>query len=84
AAGVGAIASQQTPEVAHQVAALAAAANLLTTVVGVYFTLFISLPTTIFLYGKLEPVLGRFSRAKAETAADTPAATEAPSHAVKM
>ena len=62
AAGVGAIASQQTPEMAHQVAALAAAANLLTTVVGVYFTLFISLPTTIWLYGKLEPVLGRFSR----------------------
>ena len=54
AAGVGAIASQQTPEMAHQVAALAAAANLLTTVVGVYFTLFISLPTTIWLYGKLE------------------------------
>ena len=62
AAGVGAIASQQTPEMAHQVAALAAAANLLTTVVGVYFTLFISLPTTIWLYGKLEPVLGRFAR----------------------
>ncbi len=68
AAGVGAIASQQTPEMAHQVAALAAAANLLTTVVGVYFTLFISLPTTIFLYGKLEPVLGRFSRGKADEA----------------
>ncbi|MCV6801007.1 DUF3100 domain-containing protein, partial [Achromobacter ruhlandii] len=84
AAGVGAIASQQTPEVAHQVAALAAAANLLTTVVGVYFTLFISLPTTVFLYGKLEPVLGRFSRGKADTAADAAAATEAPSHAVKM
>ncbi|CAB3672998.1 hypothetical protein LMG3458_01199 [Achromobacter deleyi] len=87
AAGVGAIASQQTPEVAHQVAALAAAANLLTTVVGVYFTLFISLPTTIFLYGKLEPVLGRFSRAKDEPAAAAAADTadgEVPSHSVKM
>ncbi|MGS1105126.1 DUF3100 domain-containing protein [Achromobacter anxifer] len=86
AAGVGAIASQQTPEVAHQVAALAAAANLLTTVVGVYFTLFISLPTTIFLYGKLEPVLGRFSRGKAETVAaeDDAATQEAPAHGVKM
>ena len=86
AAGVGAIASQQTPEMAHQVAALAAAANLLTTVVGVYFTLFISLPTTIFLYGKLEPVLGRFSRAKAEpAAADTGAAnTDVPAHSSKM
>ena len=85
AAGVGAIASQQTPEVAHQVAALAAAANLLTTVVGVYFTLFISLPTTIFLYGKLEPVLGRFSRGKAETvAADDEVTQDAPAHGVKM
>lgn len=86
AAGVGAIASQQTPEVAHQVAALAAAANLLTTVVGVYFTLFISLPTTIFLYGKLEPVLGRFSRGKAEAtvAADEPVAQDAPAHGAKM
>ncbi|NGT17881.1 DUF3100 domain-containing protein [Achromobacter insolitus] len=86
AAGVGAIASQQTPEVAHQVAALAAAANLLTTVVGVYFTLFISLPTTIFLYGKLEPILGRFSRGKAEAIAteDEAAAQEAPAHGVKM
>ena len=72
---------------AHQVAALAAAANLLTTVVGVYFTLFISLPTTIFLYGKLEPVLGRFSRAKDEPAAAAAADTadgEVPSHSVKM
>ncbi|WP_025138468.1 DUF3100 domain-containing protein [Achromobacter sp. DH1f] len=86
AAGVGAIASQQTPEMAHQVAALAAAANLLTTVVGVYFTLFISLPTTIFLYGKLEPVLGRFSRAKAEPAAAAADAAdgEVPSHSAKM
>ena len=81
AAGVGAIASQQTPEMAHQVAALAAAANLLTTVVGVYFTLFISLPTTIWLYGKLEPVLGRFSRAKADEAVAADAvADETPAH----
>lgn len=82
AAGVGAIASQQTPEVARHVAALAAAANLLTTVVGVYFTLFISLPTTIWLYGKLEPVLGRFSRSKEESPAAVAAVTaqDAPAH----
>ena len=85
AAGVGAIASQQTPEMAHQVAALAAAANLLTTVVGVYFTLFISLPTTIWLYGKLEPVLGRFSRAKADEAVAADAvADETPAHGSKL
>ena len=84
AAGVGAIASQQTPEVAHQVAALAAAANLLTTVVGVYFTLFISLPTTIFLYGKLEPVLGRYSRGKAEAAVEEGVSENVPAHSAKM
>jgi hypothetical protein len=84
AAGVGAIASQQTPDMAHQVAALAAAANLLTTVVGVYFTLFISLPTTIWLYGRLEPVLGRFSRGKAQSAAAADAGAGAAAHAVKL
>lgn len=85
AAGVGAIASQQTPEMAHQVAALAAAANLLTTVVGVYFTLFISLPTTIFLYGKLEPVLGRFSRGKADEAVvDNSVSEDVPAHNSKL
>ena len=85
AAGVGAIASQQTPEMAHQVAALAAAANLLTTVVGVYFTLFISLPTTIFLYGKLEPVLGRFARGKAsEAKVDDSVSEDVPAHGAKM
>lgn len=85
AAGVGAIASQQTPEMAHQVAALAAAANLLTTVVGVYFTLFISLPTTIFLYGKLEPVLGRFSRGKSgEAVVDESVSEDVPAHSAKM
>ena len=52
---------------ARQVAALAAAANLLTMVVGVYFTLFISLPTTVWLYGKLE--LGHVARVKAGPAA---------------
>jgi hypothetical protein len=65
AAGVAAIASQYPPEMAKEIGALAAAANLLTTVFGVYFTLFISLPTTIWLYGKLEPVIGRFGKQKA-------------------
>ena len=69
AAGVGAIAAQQTPDMARQVAALAAAANLLTTVVGVYFTLFISLPTAVWLYEKLEPVLGRVACVKGGPAA---------------
>lgn len=59
AAAAGAIAAQETEEVGKQVAAFAAAANLITVTIGTYFTLFISLPFTVWLYGKLEPVLGR-------------------------
>ncbi|WP_029004547.1 DUF3100 domain-containing protein [Azorhizobium doebereinerae] len=59
AAASGAIAAQQTPEVAKDVAAFAAASNLITTTIGTYFTLFLSLPFTVWAYGKLEPILGR-------------------------
>lgn len=59
AAASGAIAAQQTPEVAKDVAAFAAASNLITTTIGTYFTLFLSLPFTVWAYGVLEPVLGR-------------------------
>jgi len=61
AAASGAIAAQQTPEVAKEVAVFAGAANLLTTTIGTYFTLFLSLPFTIWAYGALEPVLGRIA-----------------------
>ncbi len=61
AAASGAIAAQETPEVAKQVAAFAAAANLVTVTIGTYFTLFLSLPFTVWLYGKLEPLIGRKS-----------------------
>jgi len=70
AAAIGAISAQQPPEMVKQLTAIAAASNLLTTVVGFYFTLFLSLPLCVWLYGKLEPVLGRFSkRPQADTAA---------------
>lgn len=70
AAAIGAISAQQPPEMVEQLTAIAAASNLLTTVVGFYFTLFLSLPLCSWLYGKLEPVLGRFSkRQPADTAA---------------
>lgn len=59
AAASGAIAAQQTPEMAKDVAAFAAAANLITTTIGTYFTLFLSLPATAWAYDKLEPILGR-------------------------
>lgn len=59
AAASAAIAAQQTPEVAKEVAAFAAASNLITSTVGTYFTLFISLPFAVWAYGVLEPVLGK-------------------------
>src|SRR2546428_13730521 len=68
AAAAGAIAAQQTPEVAKDVAAFAAASNLITTTIGTYFTLFLSLPFTIWAYKVLEPILGRTT--KASVAAD--------------
>lgn len=59
AAAAGAIAAQQPPEMAKDIAAFAAASNIITTTVGTWFTLFISLPATLFAYRVLEPILGR-------------------------
>jgi hypothetical protein len=61
AAGVGAIAELH-PELNKEIGAVAAASNLLTTVFGFYFTMFLSLPTCSWLYGKLEPVIGRITK----------------------
>ncbi|MCM2453358.1 DUF3100 domain-containing protein [Agrobacterium vitis] len=55
-AAVAAITAQH-PADAKEIAAFAAAANLLTTTVGTYFTLFLSLPIANWLYNKLEPIL---------------------------
>ncbi|MEM5421184.1 DUF3100 domain-containing protein [Paraburkholderia ferrariae] len=63
AAASGAIAALQTPEVAKQVATFAAASNLITSTLGVYFTLFISLPCAVRLYEFLEPKIGRATKA---------------------
>jgi len=79
-AASAAIAALQTPEVAKEVAAFAAASNLMTTVVGIYFTLYISLPFTTWAYAKLEPLIGRTTAASTTTlpepidAADHPVA----------
>lgn len=70
AAAAGAIAAQQTPEVAKDVAAFAAASNLITTTIGTYFTLFLSLPFTIWAYKVLEPILGRKTKASIEPEVD--------------
>lgn len=84
AAAAGAIAAQETEEVGKQVAAFAAAANLITVTIGTYFTLFVSLPFTVWLYGKLEPVIGRNRRPspharamEAASAAEAPAGSAA-------
>lgn len=67
AAAAGAIAAQ-TPAMAQDIAAFAAASNMITTTIGTYFTLFISLPFTIWAYGVLEPLLARRASATVETA----------------
>jgi hypothetical protein len=76
AAAAGAIAAQQPPEVAREVAAFAAASNIITTTIGTWFTLFISLPATIFAYRVLEPILGR--RHPAPPEAEAPADLASP------
>jgi hypothetical protein len=69
AAASGAIAAQQaSPELAKDVATFAAASNLITTTVGTYFTLFLSLPFTIWAYKVLEPILGRTTKASMQEA----------------
>lgn len=67
AAAAGSIAALQTPEVAKEVATFAAASNLITTTIGTYFTLFLSLPATVWAYKVLEPILGRKTQATIET-----------------
>lgn len=63
AAASGAIAAQQTPEMAKTVLTFAAASNLITTTIGTYFTLFISLPMAVWGYRLLEPLIGRTTKA---------------------
>ncbi|QRF62360.1 DUF3100 domain-containing protein [Variovorax sp. UC122_21] len=67
AAAAASIAAQQTPEVAKEVITFAAASNLITTTVGTYFTLFLSLPFTAWLYKVLEPRIGRTTSASVES-----------------
>lgn len=58
AAASGAIKSV-FPDKANEILMYAGASNLLTTIIGIYFSLFISLPLTEKLYGLLKPILGR-------------------------
>jgi len=56
AAATGAIATV-FPDQKQEILMYAGASNLLTTIVGIYFCLFISLPVTNYLYKKLSPIL---------------------------
>lgn len=81
AAAAGAVAAQQTAEVAKDVMTFAAASNLITTTLGTYFTLFISLPLATYGYRILEPILGRTSRA---SVAQPTVASTAPETATEL
>ncbi|HRQ65937.1 MAG TPA: DUF3100 domain-containing protein [Xanthomonadaceae bacterium] len=64
AAALGPITAGQSPEFARELTAIAGAANLIAGVVGFYFAAFITLPLCNWLYGKLEPILGRTALAR--------------------
>ncbi len=64
AAALGPITLGQSPEFARELTAIAGAANLIAGVVGFYFAAFVTLPLCNWLYGKLEPILGRTALAR--------------------
>jgi len=65
AAAAGAIAVGQPAEIAKDIAAFAAASNLITTTLGTYVTLFVSLPFANVVYRVMEPILSpKHSRGK--------------------
>jgi hypothetical protein len=58
AAATGAI-TAVFPDHKNEILMYAGASNLLTTIIGIYFCLFISLPVTNYLYKVLTPIIGR-------------------------
>lgn len=64
AAALGPITAGQSPDVARELTAIAGAANLIAGVVGFYFAAYITLPICSWLYGRLEPILGRTALAR--------------------
>jgi len=82
AAAAGAIAAQQTPEIAKEVMTFAAASNLITTTIGTYFTLFISLPLAVWGYRVLEPILGR--KSVSSTQVEEPQVSQASEHSTAL
>ncbi len=68
AAATGTI-SAVFPQYKEEILMYAGASNLLTTVIGIYFCLFVSLPVTNWLYDKLSPILAP-NRHKKEVLSD--------------
>lgn len=70
AAALGVITAGHPPEVARELTAIAGAANLIAGVVGFYVSVLVTLPLCSWLYGKLEPVLGRTRLARGAPSAE--------------
>lgn len=68
AGALGPVLAAQPPQLAPELTALAAAANLISGVAGFYFALFFSLPACCWLYDRLEPRIGRLTRFGREAA----------------
>lgn len=87
AAAIGAITAQVPADQVKTLTAIAAASNLLTSVIGFYFTLFLSLPACSWLYDKLEPVIGRLTargRRAEETTVSGPIEAPAAQHTLSI
>lgn len=65
-ASATAVLTEIYPAMADQISALASASETISGLDGIYMAIFIGLPLCNWLYGKLEPVLGRFSKQKEE------------------
>jgi hypothetical protein len=55
------------PEQANEILMYAGASNLLTSTIGIYFCLFVSLPLTEYFYKKLSPIIGKRRREALES-----------------
>ena len=66
--------SEIIPDMADQMAGLASASETLSSITGIYISLFIGIPLTNWLYKKWEPTLGRVTKAGRRAAAELEAA----------
>jgi len=76
AGALGPVLATQPPQLAQELSAMAAAANLISGVAGFYFALFFSLPVCSWLYDRLEPRIGRLTRLGREAASRSDASAD--------